>query len=70
MNENLNQKQDAPTLSVTDVAKDLGVSRATILRWVRSGKLQGFFQIGKKFLVRREDYKQFIKGRINPNETL
>jgi excisionase family DNA binding protein len=68
--ETQNQKSETPTLSITDVANDLGVSRATVLRWVRAGKLQRFFRIGKKFLVRREDYEQFIKGRINTHEII
>jgi len=72
MTSEASDKTETATLSVSDVAKDLGVSRATILRWGRAGKLRGFFRIGKKWLIRREDYEQFIKGRISeePTQTL
>lgn len=52
-------------LSVKDVAEELNVSKATILRWLKSGKLDGFFHIGRKWLIRRADFEKFISGKIN-----
>lgn len=63
-----NQSGRAATLSVTSVSADLGVSRATVLRWIRAEKIKGFFRIGTKWLIRREDYEHFINRQINENE--
>lgn len=52
------------TLDVKAVTKSLGVSRATILRWIRAGKLEGFFRIGSKWLIRKSDFDDFINKKI------
>lgn len=52
-------------LGVRDVAKELNVSKATILRWLKSGKLDGFFHIGRKWLIRKADFDNFISGKIS-----
>lgn len=52
-------------LDVKAVTKSLGVSRATVLRWIRAGKLEGFFRIGSKWLIRRTDFDRFINKKIN-----
>ncbi len=71
MNDQTQQnKNEAATLDVSAVAADLGVSKATVLRWRQKGKLPGFFRIGQKWLVRREDYQRFIGERIEHNEEL
>lgn len=65
MNDEMkNQSGRAATISVSAVAADLGVSRATVLRWIRAEKIQGFFRIGTKWLIRREDYEHFINRQI------
>lgn len=51
-------------LGIKDVAKDLGVSKATILRWLQSGKLDGFFHIGRKWLIRKVDFEKFINLKV------
>jgi excisionase family DNA binding protein len=51
-------------LGVKSVAQALGVSRATILRWVRDGKIDGFFRIGHKWLIRKSDFDSSINQRI------
>lgn len=53
------------TLDVAAVAKMLGVSRATILRWIRAQKIDGFFRIGSKWLIRKDDFDNFISKKIN-----
>lgn len=52
-------------LDVAAVTKSLGVSRATVLRLIRAGKLEGFFRIGSKWLVRKIDFDAFINKKIN-----
>ncbi len=56
---------EVETLGVKAVSKSLGVSRATILRWIRAQKIDGFFQIGSKWLIRKVDFDDFINRKIN-----
>ena len=71
MENNLMQSQETlkatsvvKILGVTTVSQSLGVSRATVLRWFQAGKIDGFFRIGRKWLIRREDFDQFINRKI------
>ena len=57
-------KNENNYLGIKEVAKDLGVSKATILRWLQSGKLDGFFHIGRKWLIRRADFEKFINLKV------
>ncbi|OGY39950.1 MAG: hypothetical protein A2418_02175 [Candidatus Brennerbacteria bacterium RIFOXYC1_FULL_41_11] len=57
-------KDENNYLGIKEVAKDLGVSKATILRWLQSGKLDGFFHIGRKWLIRRVDFEKFINLKV------
>ncbi len=63
--EQTNEASGNNFLGVRDVAKELSVSKATILRWLKSGKLDGFFQIGRKWLIRKSDFEKFISGKIS-----
>ncbi len=55
---------ESEALSLKDVARSLGVSKATILRWISSNKLEGFFRIGRKWLIRKSDFEASINQRI------
>lgn len=60
---------EVETLGVTAVAQSLGVSKATVLRWIRAQKLQGFFRIGHKWLIRKADFDNLITQKIiNTNQ--
>ena len=61
----LNATSEVETIGVTAVSKTLGVSRATVLRWARSKKIDGFFRIEKKWLIRKNDFNAFINKKIN-----
>jgi excisionase family DNA binding protein len=65
LSQQLNTASEVETLDVAAVTKSLGVSRVTILRWIRAGKLEGFFRIGSKWLVRKSDFENFINKKIN-----
>ena len=71
MNESNNTTEDvnatsvSQTLDVAAVSKQLGVSRATMLRWIRANKIEGFFRIGSKWLIRKTDFDNFITRKIN-----
>lgn len=60
----MDEKNENNYLGIKEVAKDLGVSKATILRWLQSGKLNGFFHIGRKWLIRRTDFEKFINLKV------
>ena len=65
--QQLNASSELQTLDVAAVSKALGVSRATVLRWARSKKIDGFFQIDTKWLIRKIDFDNFISRKINTN---
>lgn len=71
MNESNNTTEDvnatsvSQTLDVAAVSKQLGVSRATVLRWIRANKVEGFFRIGSKWLIRKADFDNFITRKIS-----
>jgi len=56
---------EVETLGVKAVSKSLGVSRATVLRWIGAGKIEGFFRIGSKWLIRKTDFDSFINRKIS-----
>ena len=46
-----------------EVAKKLGVSKMTVLRWIKSGKLKAH-RIGKEYRVPESEIKRILKGKI------
>ena len=50
------------TMSITDAAKALSVSRPTIYKLIQNGKLQTF-TIGRRRLVTPEALNKFIQSR-------
>ncbi|MEJ0053152.1 MAG: helix-turn-helix domain-containing protein [bacterium] len=61
----MSEEIQSKTINVSEVAADLNVSRATVLRWIEAGKIPGFFRIGNKWLIRREEYEAFISNSKN-----
>lgn len=47
-------------MTVTECAKTLRVTQATILRWLKNGTLKGI-RIQKKFLVTEESFLELVK---------
>ncbi len=61
----LNATSEVETIGVSAVSKSLGVSRATVLRWIQAKKIDGFFRIGSKWLIRKIDFDTFINKKIS-----
>ncbi|WP_148882043.1 IS607 family transposase [Thermococcus aciditolerans] len=51
-----------------EVAKKLGVSKMTVLRWIKAGKLKAH-RIGKEYRVPESEIKRILEGKI-PNKVV
>ncbi|HZO73443.1 MAG TPA: helix-turn-helix domain-containing protein [Ktedonobacteraceae bacterium] len=49
-------------LTVEQIAKELGLSEETILRWIRRKELKAY-KLGKTYRVQRKDYQEFLDQR-------
>lgn len=49
---------------VDELAEKLRVSRMTIYRWIKSGKLTAM-KLGKEFRIDREEFERLIKQSTN-----
>ena len=65
---NLIASSGSEIIGVKGASQSLGVSRATLLRWIKAKKIEGFFRIGSKWLIRKTDFDDFINKKIK-NET-
>ncbi len=65
---NVDKQNENNYFSVRNVADELGVSKATVLRWLQAGKLDGFFRIGRKYLIRKSDFEKFINLKVAETE--
>lgn len=59
-----NSQNGSDYLGIEEVATSLKVSQGTVLRWIHKGKLNGFFRIGRKLLIRRSDFESFINRKV------
>jgi len=50
--------------SIPKAAKHCSISRVTLWRWVRSGKLKAFLTPGGQYRIRKEDLELFIRGKM------
>ena len=57
-------KQYPEFLTVTQAQELLNVGRATIYRWIETGKLPGAIQIGYTWRISREMLKRYVEGHI------
>ncbi len=46
-----------------EVAKKLGISKMTVLRWIKSGKLKAY-RIGKEYRVPESEILRILEGKI------
>ncbi len=65
------QNMESLTITVEQAGKMLGVSRATIYK-VATEKINGFpsFYIGRKILVHKEKFKQWLDDQVNVQEAI
>jgi excisionase family DNA binding protein len=49
-------------LTVEQIAKELGLSEETILRWIRNKELKAY-RLGKTYRITKEDYQEFLDQR-------
>jgi excisionase family DNA binding protein len=55
---------DSPFLAPEQVAERLAVSRLTVIKWLREGKLRGHKLGGKIWRVHPDDLQAFIEASI------
>ena len=48
--------------TVEQIAKELGLSEETILRWIRNKELKAY-RLGKTYRITKEDYQEFLDQR-------
>jgi excisionase family DNA binding protein len=51
-------------LSITDVARDLGVNEKTVRRWIKSGELHAIKDILGRYRISRPDLDEFVRRRM------
>ena len=49
-------------LTVEQIARELGLSEETILRWIRNKELKAY-RLGKTYRITKEDYQEFLDQR-------
>jgi len=58
--------RSSTSLSTGAVARACGVTRDSVVRWIRAGHLRAFQTPGGHFRVRREDLALLLRGRPDP----
>jgi excisionase family DNA binding protein len=53
-------------LTVERIARELGVSEETVLRWIRKRQLKAY-KLGRDYRVKNEDYQEFLNQRYTGN---
>jgi excisionase family DNA binding protein len=53
-------------LTVERIARELGVSEETVLRWIRKRQLKAY-KLGRDYRVKKEDYQEFLDQRYTGN---
>ena len=67
--QNENQTTESENmLTIKEVANLLQMSEATVLRWLSAKKIEGFFRIGRKWLIRKSDFEKFINQKVGEQQ--
>jgi|GEM_PF-3255123 len=51
-----------------EAAKRLGVTRMTVLRWIRAGKIRAY-KIGREYRIPESEIKRILEGKV-PDEVV
>jgi excisionase family DNA binding protein len=51
-------------LSITDVARELGINDRTVRRWIKSGELPATRDIVGRYRIARTDLEEFRRRRM------
>jgi len=51
-------------LTVKDISSLVKVSRQTVVRWIRAGKLRALKPGGRLWRVRRSEFQRFVKPLV------
>ncbi len=51
-------------LSITDVARELGVNDRTVRRWIKAGELHATRDIVGRYRISRVDLDEFVRRRM------
>lgn len=50
------------TYTVSDIARDLGVTERTIREYIKSGKIKAV-KVGNKYIISEDNYRDFVNGK-------
>lgn len=50
-------------LTISEVAKELNVTRQTVSRWIREGKIEAE-QVGREKLIDKKTIKRYVQKRV------
>ncbi|MBU1082933.1 helix-turn-helix domain-containing protein [Patescibacteria group bacterium] len=53
--------------STAEAAKLIGVSRVTVFRWIKTGKIQAD-KVGKAYVILRSELSEYVKSDQVPDE--
>lgn len=60
-------KEQKEFLSPADVAREISISRQTVLRWLNEGSLIGY-KFDRSWRINRTDFKEFMESHKNQPE--
>lgn len=52
-------------LTADDVAELLNISKQSVVRYIKSGKIQGFVKIGGKWQISKDNFVKYCQGELN-----
>lgn len=53
----------ADTLTINETAEHFGVTRLTVTRWIKSGKLNGK-KIGREWRITKDEIERYHRDRV------
>ena len=60
-------QKDRPGASIPELADEYGVSEALLYSLANRGELPGCRRLGKRFVIHRETFENWLKGGMGDN---